>query len=240
MLPTAEPLDITAALGVLASKADHAISNVENTTDMLNDPKLHADIKGSLEDLRIILDGVARSDSAVHRLLMDPSEGQKLDRTLSNLEASSQQLNAAMVSVREVTDQLKTGPGLGHALVYDGELSQNAAGAVAEVHKDLEAIRTGNGLAHSLVYGDDDTQHVMGNVSLMSDDLRAIVHDVRQGKGTLGALLVDPSVYEDIRALVGNVERNEVLRALVRYSIKADEGKGKPGPRVDAASVPTK
>ena len=70
----------------------------------------------------------------------------------------------------------------------------------------------------------------------MSDDLRAIVHDVRQGKGTLGALLVDPSVYEDIRALVGNVERNEVLRALVRYSIKADEGKAQ-APRVDAAHV---
>ena len=132
--------------------------------------------------------------------------------------------------MQDVTDHVKNGPGLAHALIYDGEISKNAAGAVAEVHKDLEAIRTGNGLAHSLVYGDDSTQHVMGNVNAMSDDLRAIVHDVRQGKGTLGALLVDPSVYEDIRALVGNVERNEVLRALVRYSIKADEGKA-PAPR---------
>jgi len=34
---------------------------------------------------------------------------------------------------------------------------------------------------------------------------------------------MDPTIYEDIRSLVGNVERNEVLRALVRYSIKADE-----------------
>ena len=46
---------------------------------------------------------------------------------------------------------------------------------------------------------------------------------VAKGKGTLGALLVDPTVYEDIKSAVGNVERNEVLRALVRYSIKADE-----------------
>ena len=48
---------------------------------------------------------------------------------------------------------------------------------------------------------------------------------MRQGKGTIGALLVDPTVYEDIKSAVGNVERNEVLRALVRYSIKADEQK---------------
>ena len=60
------------------------------------------------------------------------------------------------------------------------------------------------------------------------DDLRAIVAGVRQGKGTLGALLVDPTVYADIKSVVGNVERNEVLRALVRYSIKADEQRAAP------------
>jgi phospholipid/cholesterol/gamma-HCH transport system substrate-binding protein len=65
----------------------------------------------------------------------------------------------------------------------------------------------------------------MSNVNAMSDDLRTIVGGLRQGKGTLGALLVDPTVYEDIKSVVGNVERNEVLRALVRYSIKADEKK---------------
>jgi phospholipid/cholesterol/gamma-HCH transport system substrate-binding protein len=48
---------------------------------------------------------------------------------------------------------------------------------------------------------------------------------VREGKGTIGALLVDPTVYEDIKAAIGNVSRNEVLRAFVRYSIKADEQK---------------
>jgi len=47
--------------------------------------------------------------------------------------------------------------------------------------------------------------------------------DMRAGKGTLGALLVDPSVYEDLKLMLGNVERNRTLRALVRYSIKADE-----------------
>ena len=232
-LPTTEPVDFTSTLGVLAAKADHAMTNVDQTTDMLNDPKLHDDIKSSVEDLRLILDGVARKDSAAHRFLLDPSEGVKLDRALTNLEASSDQLNAVLADARDMTAHVKTGPGLAHALVYDGEVSANAAGTIAEVHKDLEAIRTGNGLAHSLIYGDDNTQHVMGNVNAMSDDMRAIVHDVRQGKGTLGAFLVDPSVYEDIRSLVGNVERNEVLRALVRYSIKANEAEAHP-PRVDS------
>ncbi len=70
----------------------------------------------------------------------------------------------------------------------------------------------------------------MTNLNAMSDDLRAIVGNLRQGRGTLGALLVDPTIYEDIKSAVGNVERNEVLRALVRYSIKADEQR----PQVEA------
>jgi len=97
--------------------------------------------------------------------------------------------------------------GLAHAVIYDGELSSNAAGSLAEVHKDLEHIRTGNGLIHALVYGDADSQHLMTNVDAMSDDLRAIVSNVRGGKGTLGALLVDPSIYEDLKNLLGNVDR---------------------------------
>jgi len=38
-------------------------------------------------------------------------------------------------------------------------------------------------------------------------------------------LLVDPTIYEDLKSAVGNVERNQVLRALVRYSIKEDEAR---------------
>jgi hypothetical protein len=68
---------------------------------MLNDPKLHDDIKRSVEDLRLLLDGVARSDSAAHRLLLDPNEGAKLDRAITNFEASSDQLTAVMGTVRD-------------------------------------------------------------------------------------------------------------------------------------------
>jgi phospholipid/cholesterol/gamma-HCH transport system substrate-binding protein len=60
---------------------------------------------------------------------------------------------------------------------------------------------------------------VAENLGVMSDDLRQIVADLRAGKGTVGALLVDPSVYEDLKRVLGDVQRNDVLRALVRYSI---------------------
>ncbi len=42
---------------------------------------------------------------------------------------------------------------------------------------------------------------------------------IRKGEGSLGALINDPTVYEDLRTVLGNVKRNFILRELVRYSI---------------------
>ncbi|HEX7667818.1 MAG TPA: MlaD family protein, partial [Polyangiaceae bacterium] len=219
MLKTEEPVDfskyLTKVQGIM-DKAEQVVGNVEQATRAFSDPKFSEDVKGSVHDLRVIMDGIAQNDSVVHRALLDPHEGAKFDRVLSHAENVSANLD-------DFSAHVKNGPGIAHALVYDGEISKNAAGTVDEIHKDLVAIREGNGIVHALVYGDNDTQHLMGNVNAMSDDMREIVANMKAGKGTIGALLVDPSIYEDIKSVVGNVDRNDVLRALVRYSIKADE-----------------
>lgn len=172
----------------------------------------------------------------MHRLLTSKEEADRIDHLLANVETATRTLDATMNNVRSITEQVKTGPGIAHAVLYDGELSSNAAGAVAELERDLRAVREGNGIARAIIYGDDKTQQIMSNVNAMSGDLRSIVAGIKAGKGTLGGLLVDPSIYEDLKSAIGNVERNEVLRALVRYSIKADESKPKALPSSTLAS----
>ena len=179
-----------------------------------------------------LLDATVHGDGTVHRIFFDHREADELSDLLVRLDGASTRLDGILGDLQDVTTHVRQGPGIAHALVYDGELSKDTAGTLAELHVDMRAIREGNGLAHALLYGDSSSQHVVGNLNAMSDDLRAIVGDVRRGKGTLGALLVDPTIYEDLKSMVGNVERNEVLRALVRYSIKADETR--PAPRVEA------
>jgi phospholipid/cholesterol/gamma-HCH transport system substrate-binding protein len=225
LLPSEEPTDVFSAANKVAEATVKAIERIEPLAQQLGDPKFAEDIRGSASDLHSILGAVARGDGTIHRLFYDPAEADQIREALANVNQTSARLNATLANVQDLTDHLRQGPGIAHALVYDGEISQNAAGAVHELHEDLRAIREGNGLAHALLYGDDPSQHVMANLNAMSDDLRTIVGNLKQGKGTLGALLVDPTVYEDIKSAVGNVERNEVLRALVRYSIKADEKK---------------
>lgn len=218
--------DFMARLDEISAKADLTMEAVRKTSESLADPEMAADLKGSVKSLRIILDGVANDkDGAAHKFIFDPEEGKRVDRILANLEATSANAARASADAREITNRAKTGPGLVHTLVYDDQLASGTTGTMVELHNSLKALRTGNGLGHAIVYGDDSTQHVMGNVNAMSDDLREIVANVKAGRGTIGALLVDPTVYEDIKSLVGNVERNQVLRALVRYSIKQTEDK---------------
>jgi phospholipid/cholesterol/gamma-HCH transport system substrate-binding protein len=223
VIKSEEPSDVFAAANKVAEAAVRAVDRIEPLVESLGDPKFAEDIRGSASDVHSMLDAIAHGDGAMHRLFYDPAEGQQISEAIAHLNQTSARLDATLVDVQDLTAHVRQGPGIAHALVYDGDMSKNAAGTLDELHQDLRAVREGNGLAHALLYGDDPSQHVMANLNTMSDDLRVIVGNLRQGKGTLGALLVDPTVYEDIKSAVGNVERNEVLRALVRYSIKADE-----------------
>jgi len=223
LMPSEEPADMFAAANRVAAAAQQAIEKLEPLAQSLGDPKLAADIKGSAGDVHALLDSMVHGDGTMHRLFYDHREADQLDMLLANATHATANLNDVLEDVKDVSTHVKQGPGIAHALVYDGEISKDTAGTMNEIHQDLKAIREGNGIAHAVLYGDDSTQHVMANLNAMSDDLRSIVSGIRQGKGTIGGLLVDPTVYEDLKSAIGNVERNEVLRALVRYSIKADE-----------------
>jgi phospholipid/cholesterol/gamma-HCH transport system substrate-binding protein len=225
--------DFTQALGkidAIAGSAQSVLSNLETATGTLANEQLSKDVQRGVAALSNILVSLDSGPGYAAKLMHDGQEAERLSRMIANLEQISARLDQILVGVDKVVDRVKQGPGLAHEVVY-GESGSRAlaqfGGAAEEVDKTLEGIRNGNGLAHGLLYGAKDGDSVLGDqvasdLSGMSTDLRAILADMRQGKGTLGALLVDPSVYEDLKMLLGNVQRNQALRALVRYSIQRD------------------
>jgi phospholipid/cholesterol/gamma-HCH transport system substrate-binding protein len=99
-------------------------------------------------------------------------------------------------------------------------------GAAEEIRLALHGVREGRSLVHDVLY-EEKSSEMVAHLNQATADLSAIVADVRAGKGTLGSFLVDPSVYEDVKVLLGNVGRNRSLKALVRYSIKQDEAQNR-------------
>jgi phospholipid/cholesterol/gamma-HCH transport system substrate-binding protein len=55
--------------------------------------------------------------------------------------------------------------------------------------------------------------------------LNSILQKVDQGQGSLGAFINDPGLYDDAKALVGQVNRNRIMRNLIRQTIKDNKEK---------------
>jgi phospholipid/cholesterol/gamma-HCH transport system substrate-binding protein len=215
-----------AKLGAVSDKAEKVMTNLEETTGALADEKLHEDLKAGVNSLSHILGSVDRHEGYIGKLVGDPAEAERLSRAVASLERTSDELQTATRNVNQILARVQNGPGLAHELLYGEDSSKAVAqfgNAAEELTVTLKGIREGNGLARNLLFGGGD-QKLANDLNDMSGDLRQIVADLRAGRGTLGALLVDPSVYEDLKLVLGNVERNKALRALVRYSIRKDEG----------------
>ena len=210
----------------ISTQVEKVVTNLEHATNSLSDDKFQGDIRASVASLAHVLNSVDQGDGYIGKLLHDPAEAARLSKVMANLEQTSAELTRTTQNVNQILARVNTGPGFAHEVVYgeDGAKAIAKVGNVAdELGTTLKGIREGNGLARSVIYGDDASQAMMSNLNQASADFRQVVSDMRAGKGTLGALLVDPSVYEDLKLMLGNVERNRALRALVRYSIKRDE-----------------
>jgi phospholipid/cholesterol/gamma-HCH transport system substrate-binding protein len=64
---------------------------------------------------------------------------------------------------------------------------------------------------------------VVANLAHASADLAQVSGQLRRGEGTLGALVQDPTVYEQLVTILGGVARSRILRALVRFAISKSE-----------------
>lgn len=218
--------EMLARADAISVKAEKVMTNLESTTTTFADEKFKGDIEKAVTAASGILQKINEGDGYATRILNDPAEAEKISRLLTNLERTTAELTETVHNVNQVVARINQGPGFAHDVIYTDKPTETLAsfGAAAdEVAVSLKGIREGNGPARSLLYGDEESDELMGNLNAMSTDLRTIVADMRSGKGTLGALLVDPSVYEDIKMILGNVDRNRTLRALVRYSIQQDE-----------------
>jgi phospholipid/cholesterol/gamma-HCH transport system substrate-binding protein len=235
LIPSAPAEDFTQVLsqmGSITASARGVLTNLETATGTLAESEFQDDLRQGLHALSQILISLDNREGYVGRLLHDPAEAQRISSLLANLERTSARLDGVLASVDQVVDRINSGPGLAHEIIYSkGQAMAQIGTAAEELGKTLAGVREGNGLAHGLLFGDTGKggdsalgDQLASDVAGMSQDLRAMVGEMRQGKGTLGALLVDPSVYEDLKMLLGNVQRNQVLRALVRYSIQRDDG----------------
>ncbi len=197
------------------------------------DPRLQKNLAATIASLASILGTVERGPGTVHALIYDGRTSRDVQALIARASDVAVQVDHAAARVDGILASAKDGRGALHALLYDpkggeaiGHLG-DAAEQLAVLVRDARESKTG--AIHQLVYG--DAKDLFADLGRMANDLQSITSKVRAGEGTLGALVVDPSIYDDLRTILGNVKRNVILRALVRLTVSHRdeiEAAGKP------------
>jgi phospholipid/cholesterol/gamma-HCH transport system substrate-binding protein len=150
------------------------------------------------------------------------------DETLGILHEAHQTMagvRGAVDHVQAVAQNVRNGDGTLHELIYGksgaGAL-QDLQLAASELAALVHAVRNQPGLLHTLIY-DERSGDMLKQWNDFSERVNRLSKNVEQGRGTLGGLLVDPSLYEDLKTTLGNIERNVLFKALIRYTIKQDD-----------------
>ena len=109
--------------------------------------------------------------------------GEELRKTLVNIEAISTELRGEIPPLLQKTKRALDGVGDVAALLGPEEKKK---------------------LQRSL----DELLLLSSKVSAVAGDAQLLLGDVRRGKGTVGALLIDQQVYDDLKELTRDLKRN--------------------------------
>ena len=206
----------------LLARMDRTLQSAEKLAGTLETAAgpLLGRVDRTVQSLENIAKALETEDGLLHALIYTPK-----DETLGRL---TQSLN----TLDEILRQARDGRGLFHMLLYESEGAELLA-RLNRTSEHLEglarAAREGKGLLPSLLFDPagakvlEDVRDVAADLRGLAADMRGVAGDLqtittrlRQGEGTIGGLLEDPTVYEDLSALLRGANRSTLLRSLIR------------------------
>ena len=129
-----------------------------------------------------------------------------------------QKLADSVATFGDLVAEVQEGEGLLHSLVYDqyqGSGVESIERSLATLEDILYEVRHGQGILHSLVYDVPTEQDIVLEVLEAGSRLNSILAKIDRGEGTFGLMLNDPTLYEELKLLVGGAGRSRVVRTLI-------------------------
>ncbi len=114
-----------------------------------------------------------------------------------------------------------TSPEMQEIISQSEEFVTNLTAISRNLDKIVAAFADENqeGFLHTLIY---DEQFAT-DMKSFSSNLAEVSRMIREGEGSIGGLVVDPSVYDALKGVLGEAERNRFVRSAVRYMIEEKE-----------------
>ncbi|HEX8953797.1 MAG TPA: hypothetical protein VF945_18190, partial [Polyangia bacterium] len=173
-------------------------------------------ITGLLRDDKDVIRDFLQSGASVVRTLDDILKTNKAEigRLLGNVDALSKQAAELLGSIRAgVGDASQLKVTLANIESISASIKRDIDPLIAKAKKALDGVErvtsvVGPGERDKLQKALDELVVVGDKAEKLTSDAQSLVADIRKGKGTAGALLVDPQIYDDLKELVRDLKRN--------------------------------
>ena len=177
--------------------------------------RIFADLAAATTALRDTLTGIKEGKGFLQTLLTDP-----------NPEVVAQ-FTKLLASAHKLLQDIEKGQGALHALIYDkqgGKAVKDFAGAAGHMNELLAKLQGQDGLLASLL-NDPKQQQVLIDLAHIMHDSRQIAADIAAGRGSVGGFIKDPTLYENLTALLDGARRSWILRTVIQSTVnKGQEG----------------
>jgi phospholipid/cholesterol/gamma-HCH transport system substrate-binding protein len=216
-IKTAEAPDLDRMLRQAEAVLDDArrvADRLAVVVDQVADARTMTAIRQSLLHLHALLHEADKGGGLVHALFYDRRTADELDRVLAGVDRLVQHVDRGVQRIDSVLD----------ATDDNGRQLLNHLSRAAE-DVGTTARRIGQSPA-------------LANLERATGDVAEMTAAMRRGQGTLGALLVDPTIYDQLVSVLGGIGRSRILRALVRYAISRDPERGQAKRVVDQRNIP--
>ncbi|MBL8935008.1 MAG: MCE family protein, partial [Archangium sp.] len=237
-LATGSSGDISSILKATGEIIDNTVNitrDLKTGVASYTNPQMVGDVAEVLKSAKNIMHEVEAGKGVLHMLVYDKGVTNDVKAVLTQVSASAVKLDSAINRVDGLLADVKQGDGTLHALIYDKQV----ASSISELGKAADEVSTlindaktrKDGVVYQLVYG--DSRVLLTDLGQAAADIKSMTAKINKGEGSLGAIINDPTVYEDLKEILGNVKRNRILRELVRYSISNSEQVDKAGKPVE-------
>jgi phospholipid/cholesterol/gamma-HCH transport system substrate-binding protein len=165
-------------------------------------------LRNNREELRDMLENIAGILRALNSILTDNRE--EIDRIIANVEHATAEAAALAQSARGTVDSPEV-----------RRIVNNLDRTLAVVSRDLEPIlrdtRAAVGNVNEAIGPEqrEQIQTTIENAAQLSEranrtigEAQAIVAHIREGRGTVGALVMDEELYDDIQEMIRDLKHN--------------------------------
>lgn len=217
------PPDVYKAMARGSEILDNLSEASASLNDILVDVRENARVASlskAIEEVQQLLHDVRTNEkSSLHSLIY----GDALAKAADNLERITQDISKA-------TARMHTQDSLMHSLIYDksgAKVLSNLEGVTRELSQILGQAQKEGTFLNALLSEGGEGKKMLERLSLASNhieraskNLEVSLRALAQGKGTLGALIHDPSLYDDMVVVMDGAKRSFILKKAVQHAVK--------------------